>query len=187
MCGPESRDVCKKDEELEMNSIIQVTKWVRWEMSSVSTFPSGCFFNALITGRWFPSLLHKSTSSSSSSSPLPPLEHPPPPPLPHLAPRLLTGSFSAMETPDGLAFSPQTRSRRPPTWPGATLTSQYLTRRVARQMSLRLIQRTWLASSRTGGARTPAQLQCDRGKRGIKFGLWFYLELFLQLLTPNIL
>lgn len=52
---------------------------------------------------------------------------------------------------------------------------------------LRLIQTTWLASSRTGGARTSAQLQCDRGKRGIKFGLWFYLEWFLQQLTPNIL
>lgn len=165
MCGPESGDVCKKDEELEINLIIKVTKWVMWEMLSVTTFPSGCLnqwwlhraavyplngqiwqkidpiFNALITGCWFLSLLHKCTSSSSLAfllSPLSlsslspyssPLFHPPPPPSLTWLRASLTGSFSAMETPDGLAFSPQTRNRGPPTWPGATLT--YFTRRVA--------------------------------------------------------
>lgn len=78
---------------------------------------------------------HSWIQRSLSLSPPPTLSLPPSlslsplsPPSPSLS-RSLSVSLTwllveLMETRDGLAFPPQKRSRRPPTWPGATLTSQ---------------------------------------------------------------
>lgn len=94
-----------------------------------------------------------------------------------------------METRDGLAFPPQKRSRRPPTWPGATLTSQIITviSRVFHPSS-RLIQKTTARDAH--GHRLSCSVTAILDKTKVRKGfswIWDLIWFFSTLDDSNIL